>query len=62
MASNSQEIIQDIRGQFEHMLEFVTGEEARTATADHIERGLFKMVLRSIPVNEILAKEKTEVS
>jgi hypothetical protein len=45
MASNSQEIIQDIRGQFEHMLEFVTGEEARTATADHIERGLFKMVL-----------------
>ena len=45
MASNTQEIIQDIRGQFEHMLDFVTGEQARTATADHIERGLFKMVL-----------------
>ncbi len=45
MTSNSQEIIQDIRGQFEHMMEFVTGEQARTATADHIERGLFRMVL-----------------
>src|SRR4030067_326166 len=45
MASNSQESIQDIRGQFEHMLDFVTGEQARTAPAAHIERGLFKMVL-----------------
>jgi len=45
MASNSQEIIQDIRGQFEHMMDFVTGEQARTATADHIERGLFKMLI-----------------
>lgn len=46
MTFNSQEIIQDVRGQFESMLEFVTGEQARTATADHIERGLFKMLLR----------------
>lgn len=45
MASNSQEIIQDVREQFEQMMEFVTGEQAQTATADHIERGLFKMVL-----------------
>jgi hypothetical protein len=45
MASNSQEIIQDIRGQFEGMMDFVTGEQARAATADHIERGLFKMLL-----------------
>jgi hypothetical protein len=45
MTFNSQEIIQDIRAQFEHMLDFVTGEQARTATADHIERGLFKMLL-----------------
>ena len=27
------------------MLDFVKGEEARTATADHIERGLFKLLL-----------------
>ena len=27
------------------MLDFVKGEEARTATADPIERGLFKMLL-----------------
>lgn len=45
MTFNSQEIVQDIRVQFEHMLDFVTGEQARTATADHIERGLFKLLL-----------------
>lgn len=45
MTFNSQEIIQDVRAQFEHMLDFVTGEHARTASADHIERGLFKMLL-----------------
>jgi hypothetical protein len=46
MTFNSQEIIQDIRAEFEHLLNFVTGEEARTAKADHIERGLFKMLLK----------------
>src|SRR3989337_16135 len=45
MTFNSQEIIQDVRAQFEHMLDFVTGEQARTATADHIERGLFRLWL-----------------
>ena len=45
MTFNSQEIIKDVRAQFEHMLDFVTGEQARTATADHIERGLFKLLL-----------------
>ena len=45
MTFNSQEIIQDIRVQFEHMLDFVTGEQARTASADYIERGLFKLLL-----------------
>jgi hypothetical protein len=45
MTFNSQEIIQDIRAQFETMLDFVTGEQARTATADRIERGLFKLLL-----------------
>jgi len=33
-------IIQDIRAEFEHLLDFVTGEQARTAKADNIERGL----------------------
>src|SRR3990172_8958188 len=45
MTSNSPEIIQDLRVQFEHLLDFVTGEQARTATADHIERGLFKLLV-----------------
>ena len=45
MAFNSQEIIQDVRTEFEHLLDFVTGEHARTAMADNIERGLFKMLL-----------------
>ena len=45
MTFNSQTIIQDVRTDFEEMIDFVKGEEARTATADHIERGLFKMLL-----------------
>ncbi len=43
--SNTEEITKDIRVDFEKLLEFVTGEAARTATADHIERGLFKLLL-----------------
>lgn len=46
MAFNSQAIIQDVRAEFERLLDFVTGEQARTAKADSIERGLFKMLLR----------------
>jgi len=46
MTSNSQEIIQDIRVEFEKMLDDVTGEPARQATADQIERGLFKLLIR----------------
>lgn len=45
MTSNSQAIIQDIRADFEKMLEYVTGEEARHATADATERGIFKMLI-----------------
>jgi hypothetical protein len=45
MTSNSQVIIQDIRTDFEKMLEYVTGEQAQTATADRTERGLFKMLI-----------------
>jgi len=46
MTFNSQEIIQDIRAEFEQLLEFVIGEQARTAKAESIERGLFKMLLK----------------
>jgi hypothetical protein len=45
MTFNSQAIIQDVRADFEKMLEYVTGEQARTATADATERGLFKMLI-----------------
>ena len=45
MTFNSQVIILEERADFEKMLDFVKGEEARTATADHIERGLFEMLL-----------------
>lgn len=45
MTSNSGEIIQEVRVQFEYLLDFVTGEQAKTATADHIERGLFKLLV-----------------
>jgi hypothetical protein len=45
MTFNSQEIIQDVRSEFEQLLDFVSGEAARTAKADQIERGLFKMLL-----------------
>jgi hypothetical protein len=45
MTSNSKMIIQDIRQEFEMLLDFVTGEQAHQATADQIERGLFKLLL-----------------
>jgi len=45
MTFNSQDMIHEIRVEFEKMLDFVTGEEARTATADQIERGLFKLLI-----------------
>lgn len=45
MTFNPQAIIQDIRADFENLLEYVRGERARTATADETERGLFKMLI-----------------
>ena len=45
MTFNSTEIIQDIRTDFEKMIDFVTGEAAQTANADQIERGLFSLLL-----------------
>lgn len=45
MTFNPQDIIQEVRAEFEMLLDFVTGEEAQVATADHIERNLFKYLL-----------------
>lgn len=46
MALNSETIIQEIRQEFEEIVEFVTNEEAQTSKADEIERGLFKQLLK----------------
>jgi len=45
MTFNSQEIIRDVRTEFENLLDYVSGEKAHYAKADSIERGLFKMLL-----------------
>ncbi len=45
MTSNSETIIQDIRQEFEMLLQFVTSEQAKETTADYVERSLFKMLL-----------------
>lgn len=45
MTSNSEKIIQDVRVQFEQMLDFVTGERAQSASAYQIESGLFKLLV-----------------
>ena len=45
MAFDSYNIVQEIRAEFEKILDFVTGVEAQAATADHIERGLFRRLL-----------------
>lgn len=36
---------ENIRAEFETMLQFVTSEEAQTTTADHMERHLFQLLL-----------------
>ncbi len=46
MTFNSQTIIPEIRAEFNTLIEFVTDEQALTATADQIERGLFRRLLR----------------
>lgn len=45
MTFNSENIVQEIRTEFEMLLDFVTGAEAQTATADRIERSLFRRLL-----------------
>lgn len=46
MPSNSTRMIHESRQMFEEMLRYVTDEKAGQATADQIERGLFRMLLR----------------
>ncbi len=45
MDYNLSQMQEDIRAKFESMLQFVTNEEAQTATADQIERNLFQLML-----------------
>jgi len=46
MTFNSQSIIHNIRKELDRLIDFVSGEQAQTATADHIERTLFKEMLK----------------
>ena len=45
MTFNSQTIIPEIRAEFNSLIEFVTNEQALTATANQIEQGLFRRLL-----------------
>ena len=45
MDYNLPEMQENIRAEFETMLQFVTSEEAQAATADQIERSLFQLLL-----------------
>ncbi len=45
MDYNLPEMQENIRAKFETMLQFVTSEEAQTATADQVERTLFQLLL-----------------
>ncbi len=45
MDYNLPEMQENIRAEFETMLQFVTSEEAQTATADQVERTLFQLLL-----------------
>jgi len=46
MSLNSTHMIHQLREDFEKLLTLVTGPEAHTATLDHMERSLFRQVLR----------------
>ena len=45
MSTDPSQTKAEIRVEFEMVLDFVTGEQARIATADQIERGLFVLLL-----------------
>lgn len=44
MSSNTENIVQEIRTEFESMLSYV--KESKTSTADQVERGIFKRLLK----------------
>ena len=46
MTSNLHDLRQDIQSEVDKLLDFVTGEEAQSTTVDHIERGLFRSLLK----------------
>jgi len=46
MSFNSTPMIHQLRAEFEQLLTLVTGPEAHTATVDHMERSLFRHMLR----------------
>ena len=54
MTSNSQTIIQDIRQEFEMLIEFVTGEQAQKVTTDQMERSLFSLPTSQIAITNSL--------
>jgi len=45
MTFNSGQMILQLRDEFEHLLVFVVGPQAQTATMDQMERSLFQQVL-----------------
>jgi hypothetical protein len=45
MDYNLPKMQEDIRAEFESMLQFITSDEAQTATADQIEKSLFQLLL-----------------
>jgi len=45
MASNSSQMILQLREEFERLLRLVTGSQAQMATMDQMERSLFRRVL-----------------
>jgi len=45
MTFNSNQMILQLRDEFEHLLAFVVGPQAQTATMDQMERSLFRQVL-----------------
>jgi len=46
MSSNSEQMIHQLRNDFEHLIALMTGPEAAKATMDQMERSLFRQVLR----------------
>jgi hypothetical protein len=46
MPINSTQLVRELRNDFEQLLNWVTGSEARTATLDQMERSVFRHLLQ----------------